>query len=328
VSLFGLGGAVLVGAAFGYGAQRGAFCMSSGFRGVVDGEWTKVKALGLAVSVQLLLLPVVFGTGLARPARLALEPLAAMVGGGLFGASMRWAGGCAAGVWYKLGAGDVGALLAVVGMALGATATEAGPLLALRRSLQQSLPAAGSWAPPPLVSLAVGLVLVAALLRLGDGRAGAWSWRKTGLWIGLTATIAWPVSAAAGRDFGLAVTPGTVGLLSALSGRPFPAWDVLLVTGILIGGGLAVRRSAAPVALSAPSAVVLLKRLAGGLGLGIGASIASGCTVGQGLTGLALLAPASGLVIASIFAGSVVTTLLARRPQALSGPLLPSSASR
>lgn len=31
-------GALAVGAAFGYGAQRGAFCMSSGFRGVIEGE--------------------------------------------------------------------------------------------------------------------------------------------------------------------------------------------------------------------------------------------------------------------------------------------------
>jgi hypothetical protein len=75
VSLFGLVGAVLVGTAFGYGAQRGAFCMCSGLRGVLAGEWTKVKALGLAVAVQLLLLPIVFGSGLAESAGLPLQPI-------------------------------------------------------------------------------------------------------------------------------------------------------------------------------------------------------------------------------------------------------------
>jgi hypothetical protein len=120
--------------AFGYGSQRGAFCMSSGLRGVLDGEWTKVKALGLAVAIQLVLLPAVFATGMARSAELSLKPLAAAAGGVLFGASMRWAGGCAAGVWYKLGAGDIGSLLAVLGMALGASAADAGPLHAVRLS--------------------------------------------------------------------------------------------------------------------------------------------------------------------------------------------------
>ncbi len=327
MSVFGLFGAILVGTAFGYGAQRGAFCMSSGFRGVLEGEWTKVKALGLAVAVQLLLLPIVFGSALAHSAELPLEPTAAIVGGALFGASMRWAGGCAAGVWYKLGAGDVGALLAVLGMGLGATAAEVGPLRTLRLSLQETVTPAGAWIPPPFVTLVIGLALVAALARVTDGRAGAWSWRRTGLWIGVTATMAWPISAAAGRDFGLAVVPGTAGLVSAVSGRGFPAWDLLLVLGVLIGGWLAVRAGGA-VVRSAPKSDVLLKRLAGGLGLGVGASIASGCTVGQGLAGLALLAPSSVVVMASIFAGSAAAALIARRLEALPNPLLPSTSTR
>ncbi len=187
-------GALAVGMAFGYGSQRGAFCMSSGLRGVLDGEWTKVKALGLAVAIQLVLLPVVFAAGLARPAELPLKALAAVAGGVLFGASMRWAGGCAAGVWYKLGAGDIGSLLAVLGMALGASAADAGPLRGVRTSLQEAIPAV-SWSPPAAASVGAGLLVLAGLFWLADGRAGAWSWRKTGLWIGIVAAIAWPVSA-------------------------------------------------------------------------------------------------------------------------------------
>jgi uncharacterized membrane protein YedE/YeeE len=320
-------GAVVVGAAFGYGAQRGAFCMNSGFRGAIEGDLTKVKALGLAVAVQLVALPAVFGLGLARPARLPLMPLAAILGGVLFGLSMRWAGGCAAGVWYKLGAGDLGALLAVLGLALGAAASAAGPLSHVRVALQEAFPASPSWAPGPAVSLGAGLLLLAALARLPESRAGAWSWRRTGLWIGVTGVAAWPASAAAGRDFGLAVVPGTEGLLSGAAGRPFPAWDALLVLGVLVGGWLAARRSGA-VSLTAPRPGVLLQRFAGGLGLGIGASIATGCTVGHGLTGLALLAPSSLIVTGAIFGGSALATLAARRRQAAVTSMIPSSPAR
>ncbi len=321
---FALPGALVVGTAFGYIAQRGAFCMNSGFRGAIEGDGTKVKALALAVAVQLLLLPVIFGTGLAHSSGLPLAPVAALVGGVLFGVSMRWAGGCAAGVWYKLGAGDLGALLAVLGMALGATASDSGPLLGVRITLQAALPRAAPWTPSPAVSLGSGLVLLVALARLPDGRAGAWSWRRTGSWVGLAATISWPLSAIAGRDFGLAVVPGTTGLLSAVAGRPFPAWDGVLVLGVLIGGWLAARRNG-PVTLSAPKTAALWKRFAGGAGLGIGASIATGCTVGQGLTGLGLLAPSAFVVMAAIFGGSTVHTLLARRLEAPSTTLVPSA---
>jgi uncharacterized membrane protein YedE/YeeE len=135
------------------------------------------------------------------------------------------------------------------------------------------------------------------------------------------------MSAAVGRDFGLAVVPGTTGALSAVAGHAFPAWDALLVLGILIGGWLAARRSERTTQ-SAPSSVALLKRFAGGLGLGIGASVAMGCTVGQGLTGLALLAPSSFVVMAAIFGGSTAATLLARRLESVSHAMASSSTSR
>jgi hypothetical protein len=144
--------------------------------------------------------------------------------------------------------------------------------------------------------------------------------------VGLVAVIAWPVSAWAGRHFGLAVVPGSTGLLSVLSGQAFAAWDVLLVLGVLAGGGLAARQNG-PIALWAPGSTALLKRFAGGLGLGIGASVAGGCTVGQGLTGLALLAPSSFAVMGAIFVGSTGAALVARRLAAPPVPLAPSSTS-
>lgn len=308
-------GAVMVGIAFGYGAHRGAFCLNSGFRAALEGEWTKVKTLGLAVAVQLLLLPAIFATGLARPAELPLPLFAAVAGGLLFGISMRWAGGCAAGIWYKLGAGDVGVLLAILGMALGATAFDTGSLAPLRAALQHAIPNAASWTPNGVVSLASGLLLLAVLSRLAPGQAGAWDWRRTGIWVGVAAAAAWPASTLAGRNFGLAVVPGTTGLVTAVAADSVPAWDLWLVLGVLAGGWLAARRTGT-MALTAPAPAVLVKRFVGGIGLGAGASIATGCTVGQGLTGLALLAPSSFVVMASIFAGSALAEAAARRLEA------------
>ena len=59
---------LLLGAAYGYVAQRGAFCLNSGFRFVTTKrDMTKIKALGLALAVQMIALPVVFALGWAQP---------------------------------------------------------------------------------------------------------------------------------------------------------------------------------------------------------------------------------------------------------------------
>jgi uncharacterized membrane protein YedE/YeeE len=283
--------------------------MNSAFRNAAAGDLTKLKGLALAVAVQLVLLPAVFALNLAQPATLPLKPWGALAGGLLFGLSMRWAGACAAGVLYKLGTGDVGAVLALVGVGLGATLTESGPLSPARIAIQQT--AIDPWTPTPAVSILVGLLVLAALVGAGDGRVGQWTWKQTGLWVGVTAVLAWPASAAYGRHFGLAVVPGMAGIMSGIGGGSFPGWDAFLVAGVVLGGWLGARHSGR-VDLTAPAPSVLLRRFAGGLGLGIGASVAVGCTVGQGLTGLGLLSPSSFVVMGAIFAGSLLSTIMAR----------------
>ena len=305
---------LLVGGGYGYIAQRGAFCMNSGFRvAVTERNTTKVKAYVLAIALQMLVVPLVFALGLSSPTYPAMFPIGAVLGGLLFGASMRWAGGCAAGVWYKIGSGSLGALTAVLGMAIGAAALELGPLVGLRTAVQSAGPSVRSapletlWAWAPIA----GLLLVVMLWRAAPGQAGAWSWRRTGIAMGLVGIVAWPLSSLAARDFGMAVVPGTVSLLTDPV-RRLMSWDVLFVLGIPVGAFVAARRSG-PVTASKVSAVSASKHFAGGLGLGVGASLAAGCTVGHGLTGVPLLAPGSMLAIVSIFAGSAITSLWTQR---------------
>ncbi|MBT8465723.1 MAG: YeeE/YedE family protein [Myxococcales bacterium] len=168
-------------------------------------------------------------------------------------------------------------------------------------------PLDGLWA----WATAAGLVLVTILWRAAPGRAGGWSWQRTGIAMGIVGIIAWPLSSLAARDFGMAVVPGTVSLLADPI-RSFLRWDVLFVLGVPLGAFVSARMSG-PVTVSKVSAAAAGKHFAGGLGLGVGASLAAGCTVGHGLTGIPLLAPGSMLAIASIFAGSAITSLWMQR---------------
>ena len=45
---------------------------------------------------------------------------------------------------------------------------------------------------------------------------------------------------------------------------------------------------------------------------------------GEGLTGLALLAPSGFVVMGAIFGGSTLATITARRQEAVSSPMVPS----
>jgi len=314
-----------VGGAYGYIAQRGAFCMNSGFRFVVTRrDFTKVKAYALAVAVGMLALPAVFALGGAQPTSPAFYPAGAILGGLLFGASMGWAGGCAAGVWYKLGAGSLSALVGVAGMALGAAALEIGPLAGARAAIQSLGPAISPAGIDRLWQLAplVGIALLVALWRAAPGSAGAWSWQRTGLLMGIVATLAWPLSSIGGREFGMAIVPGTLALVTDTA-RPaslLGSWDVWFVLGIPAGAWIAARRSG-PVRPSAPSLSSVPKLFVGGLGLGAGASLAAGCTVGHGLAGLPLLAPGSVVTMAAIFLGSTAAVLARQRLERPTPPL-------
>ncbi len=310
-------GGLLIGSAYGYIAQRGAFCLSSGFRFVVTRrDFTKVKALLLAIAVQMVAMPAVFALGWAQPTFPAFFPVGAIVGGLLFGVSMYWAVGCAAGVWFKTGAGSLGAVAGIAGMMLGATLFEVGPFRELRDAVHGlggavSFNATSFGLPLWALMVPLGAVLILLLSRTETTKAGAWTWRRTGLLLGLVGVAAWPLAALVERPFGMAVIGGTVDLARLTSGTTIPAkgfggWDILFVLGLPLGAYFAARKEGA-VELSIPKAEDFAKMFAGGIGLGVGASLAAGCTVGHGLTGVPLLAPGSIVTLAAIFAGSALT---------------------
>ena len=311
-------GGLIIGAAYGYIAQRGAFCLNSGFRFVVTKrDFTKVKALGLAIAVQMIAMPAVFALGWAQPAFPSFFPVGAVLGGLLFGVSMYWAAGCAAGVWFKTGAGSLGAVAGVAGLMLGATLFEAGPLRGLRDAVHGlgggavSFNATSLGLPLWTLLVPLGAALIFFLTRTETTKAGAWTWRRTGLLLGLVGVAAWPVSALVERGFGMSVIGGAVDLTRLTSGATIPVkgfggWDILFVLGLPLGAFFAARKEGA-VKLSVPKPEDFAKMFAGGLGLGAGASLAAGCTVGHGLTGVPLLAPGSIVTLGAIFVGSALT---------------------
>ena len=300
--------AMAIGISFGYTSNSGKFCMNSGFRNLWGFKDTSLfKAYMIAIAVQMLIIPVLSYFGFIEFSIPAFYPLGAMLGGFLFGMAMNWGGGCAAGVWYKLGNGNIGAFAAVVGLIAGYSTTQSG-LLKSFRLLIQSVGKSGNIEsltlssltnlPLLLLSIPFSILLLYFILRssmpLGKETnktpEGGWHWRKTGLWVGIIGVLGWITSSFSDRLFGMAILPGSKETLDLLSrgDLKFAGWDMFFVIGVPVGAFLSSVRSGSFIWLNITGKSIW-KLSAGGFVMGVSGSLAGGCTVGHGLTGIPLL---------------------------------------
>lgn len=121
-----------------------------------------------------------------------------------------------------------------------------------------------------------------------------------GVLIGLAAALMLLGSGRIAGISGIAARAMTIGQ----SGIPVPAaW--LFIGGLLLGA-LLVHVSIAPIAAEFPQSTWLL--IAGGLIVGFGTRLGSGCTSGHGVCGMSRLSPRS-LIATAIFITSGIATV-------------------
>src|SRR3990172_2304476 len=73
--------------------------------------------------------------------------LANVVGGFIFGVGMILSGGCSGSTWYRVGEGAIGAVIVLLGFAMGATTVSVGVLAPVRTWLQAPAVTLGGAAP-------------------------------------------------------------------------------------------------------------------------------------------------------------------------------------
>jgi uncharacterized membrane protein YedE/YeeE len=318
---------VPVGLAFGFALSRGRFCMNSAFRDpIVLKDFTLLKAVAVAVIVSMM------GFGIMEAADVIdinPKPLfwgASMAGGFVFGIGMVLAGGCASGITYRSGEGMVGAMVAVLGLGIFATATVQGPLKYVADYLQTNTKLEYEGASPTLafdapysavaiaIAAAATLAWVAfALLTRDKGQQAqkesvplvemvfrrGWGWLPTGIVIGLIGMVAFWASSEAGRNYPLAVTGGYVtALKTLLMGHNFFDWGTMLILSAVVGAGIAALL-AKEFQLRAPSAGTLIQCFVGGGLMGFGCMVSKGCNITHILSGWPQLS--AGSLLAGVF---------------------------
>ncbi len=319
--------ALLAGFLFGYCAQRGGFCLTRALSNLVlmgDAAIARAYVLALVVAVAGTYLLTAVGAHLPVlefAEEIPIRPfrwVANLTGGFVFGIGMILSGGCAGSTWYRLGEGALGACIVLFGFALGATATNVGLLSPFRQTLQQYELTVGGQ-PPTLYNLAgsllgVGPWLVLVVIVVGTGiwlyrgdaepEHGKWRWPVTGSVMGAIIVLGWYLSSFGGASVGITFAENTGHVLT----YPlvwFPnrvTWGMVLVLGVPLGAAVAAWRHG-QFAWKLPAGFTGVKLFGGGLVMGIGALIAQGCNITQGLTNSATLALGSLTAFAAMLAG-------------------------
>lgn len=310
----------LIGLPLGYAMQRTRLCFNSAYRQVLlRRDSTLLRAIVLAVVVQMIGLYALahFAVGGVQVNAVPFYPIANVIGGLIFGIAMTYAEGCSSTVWYRVGNGNLGALVTLIGFAVGEALTEVSLLAPLRESLQatQVAPADGSLATlpnflgvTPWVIVAPIAALVLVWLRRGkDSRyLGGWGWRRAGLVLGVLGALAWLAAWPTGWHYGV----GIVGATGPWARLPFEGIGVLNWGSFAIlampFGALAAALRHREFRWQLPDRPGTLRMAIAGLIMGISATVAGGCNIGHGFAGVPTLALSSLTATAFTFLGAAI----------------------
>ena len=312
---------LFVGVLFGFVLQRGRFCMNSAFRdAILLKDNILLKTVFIALLVELVGFSIMDLTG-----AIAINPKpfywgANLLGSFVFGIGMVLAGGCASGITYRTGEGMVGSMTAVLGLASVGYFTAAGFLKPFKVSLQEATTVSGAdggaltlhgilgmnYTTLALILFVIAIAAWYFIAKSKDEKYEAdpgWGWINTGILVGIIGILAFPLSAAAGRNYPLGITAGWVNIVQVIFVDGTINWIGMLIVGIVVGGLVAALISK-EFKFRVPKPLVLVQTFIGGALMGFGAVTSGGCNIGHLLSGIPQLSMGSILAGVSIFLGA------------------------
>lgn len=312
-------------AAFAIGAGFGALARWSGFclRGAVEDALATPNAPRLrgflaAMVVALIATQLLVLTGRLDLSKAVVLPATlfwggALLGGAMFGVGMTLTGGCGTRLLVLAAGGNLRSVVSFVIFALVAYATIRGVLAPARSALASaSSVALGKQALP----VAVGAAFVVAALAFVAWRRVAPRHLVAGVLIGLLVPLGYLATGVLGGDEfepaaveSINVTrAGGDALVYLLTWTGAKInFGIAFVAGILVGAALlaALKGDFRLEGFAEPRDML---RYAGGAALmGAGGVLALGCTVGNGLTGVASLAPTSFIAVPAMVLAAAAT---------------------
>lgn len=301
---------LLIGSLFGFFLQRGQFCFVSGFRHLFwQKDFSFLSALLLAITLQSIGIFTLATLHLITVPTTSLPLLATLLGGFIFGFGMVVANCCAAGSWFRSAEGKLSSWIVLITFMITMAATQSGVLKDWLASFQQ--PSAFdnvylTFGISPWF-LVVGLSIITGCFFYYSQRQThqnppvkitasfwrrflqpRWSLPFTASLLGLLGIVAWWFSAQTGRNygFGIAVPSANVLQFIVTGQQRYLNWGSCFVIGILLGSFISAKGNGG-FAWRELSGRDFVRRIIGGILMGIGATLAGGCTVTNALVATA-----------------------------------------
>lgn len=330
-------GGLIIGACFGFSAQRSKFCLRSAaleFWHRKFGEKIAVWLLAFSsavVGVQLLILTNQMDAGAARQIAATGSISGALVGGLLFGAGMIMTRGCASRLLILSANGNLRALLSGLIFAVTSQAALGGALAPWREAVSSwwtvdggstrnllTLIGVGPWG-----GLVFGLTWLAAALFFSTRSGwGLWKW-VGGIGTGLMVAAAWGFNYAVSKSSfevvpvqGLTFSGPSAEWLMRVLASPAPeiGFSYGLVPGVFLGSFLGACVGKEFALEGFKDGHSMRRYIAGAILMGFGAMLAGGCAVGAGITGGAIFALTAWLSLVGMWVGAGLADRLIDTP--------------
>ena len=307
---------LLVGIVLGLVLQRGRICFTGAFRDMLlTKDFRIFYAMLVVIAISSIGFFVMGQLGIVNlPGPGSFNWLSVSLGGFVFGIGIIMAGGCATGTWQRAGEGYISGWIALFGFILMAVMMRGGVFGGLREQLQSVSLGYNSISATMGLPMWIFVVIITALalflvvreLRKPKIAIPSPKPRKTGLahllfekrwhpfitaiFVGIIAIVAWPISAASGRNASIGITTPSANILEYLitGDNVYINWAVFLVIGIMVGAFFAAKASK-EFRLRVPDGRTCAASFLGGLTMGFGAVLGAGCTIGNGLIQTALM---------------------------------------
>lgn len=328
IAVFGLLGGIVLGLA----ARIGRFCTLGAIEDVLYGEDDlRIRMWTIAIGTAVLGTFSLMAFGWLTPFNtLYLSqnwlPQASIVGGLLFGYGMALSGNCGYGALARLGGGDLRSFVIVISMGLAAYATVSGPLAWVRVALFP--PSLADGVPPGIAqglqsitgisATTIGLIIGLVILILAIAPARVRHSKSTMFWgftVGAVIVSGWAGTQWVAEN-GFEGTSLTSHTFSApvgetmlygmtATGRTL-SFGIGSVVGVWLGAfiGSLFKGHFKWEACDDPRE--LRRQIFGAAIMGVGAVIALGCSIGQGLSAMSVLAYSAPVTLAAIFAGTAL----------------------
>ena len=324
-AVLAVGGAV-IGALFGFFAQRSRFCLRAAVIEFWHGKFAEKLSVWLLafasalIAVQALILAGALDVSGARQLANRGSLSGALVGGLLFGMGMIMTRGCASRLLVLSANGNLRALLSGLVFAVTAQAALAGALAPLRTEISSWWTVDGGAARSLLARVGAGhwdglvfgalWLVVAVIFSLRSGNR-PWMW-VGGTGTGLAVALAWWFSYAVSQASfdpvqiqGLTFSGPSAEWLMRVLASPAPpfGFDAGMLPGVFIGSFLGALIGREWKVEGFKDGASMARYIVGAMLMGFGSMLAGGCAVGAGMTGGAIFALTAWITLAAMFVG-------------------------